>query len=186
MSFENYKNLWVLIETEENTAKNVGYELLTPGRQLADKLGEELVAVVIGADVEAAAKKFGFETLRNEHPERGQSETIRLGTAALSDCDALCFMVADQPMLKRKTVAQELEFFRAHSKNIVGLGHNGVRGTPCLFPARFFPELLSLEGDVGGSAVIKNHLDELLLFESPEAELRDVDTKAALAAIREQ
>ena len=56
MSFENYKNLWVLIETEENTAKNVGYELLTPGRQLADKLGEELVAVVIGADVEAAAK----------------------------------------------------------------------------------------------------------------------------------
>ena len=33
-------------------------------------------------NVEAAAKKFGFETLRNEHPERGQSETIRLGTAA--------------------------------------------------------------------------------------------------------
>ena len=31
-------------------------------------------------NVEAAAKKFGFETLRNEHPERGQSETIRLGT----------------------------------------------------------------------------------------------------------
>ena len=49
-------------------------------------------------NVEAAAKKFGFEALRNEHPERGQSETIRLGTAALSDCDALCFMVADQPM----------------------------------------------------------------------------------------
>ena len=48
-------------------------------------------------NVEAAAEKFGFEALRNEHPERGQSETIRLGTAALSDCDALCFMVADQP-----------------------------------------------------------------------------------------
>ena len=31
-------------------------------------------------NVEAAAKKFGFEALRNEHPERGQSETIRLGT----------------------------------------------------------------------------------------------------------
>lgn len=31
MSFENYKNLWVLIETEENTAKNVGYELLNAG-----------------------------------------------------------------------------------------------------------------------------------------------------------
>ena len=137
-------------------------------------------------NVEAAAKKFGFETLRNEHPERGQSETIRLGTAALSDCDALCFMVADQPMLKRKTVAQELKFFHAHSENIVGLGHNGVRGNPCLFPARFFPALLSLEGDVGGSAVIKRHLDDLLLFEAPETELRDVDTKEALEALKKR
>ena len=137
-------------------------------------------------NVEAAAKKFGFETLRNEHPERGQSETIRLGTAALSDCDALCFMVADQPMLKRKTVAQELKFFHAHSENIVGLGHNGVRGNPCLFPARFFPELLSLEGDVGGSAVIKRHLADLLLFEAPETELCDVDTKEALEALKKR
>ena len=135
-------------------------------------------------NVEAAAKKFGFETLRNEHPERGQSETIRLGTAALSDCDALCFMVADQPMLKRKTVAQELKFFRAHSENIVGLGHNGVRGNPCIFPRRFFPELMALTGDVGGNVVIRAHPESLLLYETAAAELRDVDTVEALAAIR--
>ena len=135
-------------------------------------------------NVEAAAKRFGFETLRNEHPERGQSETIRLGTAALSDCDALCFMVADQPMLKRKTVAQELEFFRAHSKNIVGLGHNGVRGNPCIFPRRFFPELMALTGDTGGNVVIRAHPESLLLYETSAAELRDVDTVEALAAIR--
>ena len=126
------------------------------------------------------------KALPRDRIERGQSETIRLGTSALSDCDALCFMVADQPMLKRKTVAQELKFFRAHSKNIVGLGHNGVRGNPCLFPARFFPELLSLEGDVGGSAVIKRHLDDLLLFEAPETELCDVDTKEALEALKKR
>ena len=135
-------------------------------------------------NVEAAAKKFGFETLRNEHPERGQSETIRLGTAALSDCDALCFMVADQPMLKRKTVAQELKFFHAHSENIVGLGHNGVRGNPCIFPRRFFPELMALTGDVGGNVVIRAHPESLLLYETAAAELREVDTVEALAAIR--
>ena len=60
----------------------------------AARFGENKLAAMVNA-----AKKFGLETLRNEHPERGQSETIRLGTAALSDCDALCFMVADQPML---------------------------------------------------------------------------------------
>lgn len=137
-------------------------------------------------NVEAAAKKFDFETLWNAHPERGQSETIRLGTAALSDCDALCFMVADQPMLRRETVAREVDFFLSHRESIVGLSHNGVRGNPCIFPARFFPELLSLEGDIGGSAVIKKHLDDLLLFEAPEAELRDVDTKEALEALKER
>ena len=120
-------------------------------------------------EITALAKECGFETLQNGHPERGQSETIRLGTRALSDCDAICFMVADQPLLRRETLAREVDFFSSHRERIVALGHNGARGNPCLFPARFFPELLALEGDVGGSAVIKNHLDALLLFESPEA-----------------
>ena len=39
MSFEEYKNLWVFVETEENEVKPVGYELLNPGRELADKMG---------------------------------------------------------------------------------------------------------------------------------------------------
>lgn len=48
---ESYKNLWVVVETEEGKAKNVGYELLTVGRTLADKLGQKLVAVVLGKGV---------------------------------------------------------------------------------------------------------------------------------------
>lgn len=131
----------------------------------------------------ALARERGFETLLNEHAERGQSGTIRLGTRALSDCGAICFMVADQPLLRRETLAREVDFFSSHREHIVALGHNGVRGNPCLFPARFFPELLALEGDVGGSAVIKKHPDDLLLFEAPEEEMRDVDTKEALAAL---
>ena len=50
------KNLWVYLETDEGRAKNVGFELLNPGRGMADKLGEELVAVVIGEGVEQAAR----------------------------------------------------------------------------------------------------------------------------------
>ena len=33
MQFEEYKNLWVFVETEENAAKSVGYELLSPWRK---------------------------------------------------------------------------------------------------------------------------------------------------------
>ena len=59
MQFEEYRNLWVFVETEENTAKSVGYELLSPGRVLADKMGGKLVAVVIGGNVKDVVSVHG-------------------------------------------------------------------------------------------------------------------------------
>ncbi len=49
------KDLWVFVETNtDGSAKNVGIELLTPGRQMADKQGGALTAVVIGHHTDAA------------------------------------------------------------------------------------------------------------------------------------
>ena len=49
------KDLWVFVETnEDGTAKNVGIELLSPGKMMAGKQGGQLVAVVIGSGVDAA------------------------------------------------------------------------------------------------------------------------------------
>lgn len=49
------KDLLVFVETnEDGTAKNVGIELLTPGREIATKQGGALAAVVIGNNVQAA------------------------------------------------------------------------------------------------------------------------------------
>ena len=54
------KDLWVFIETnEDGTAKNVGLELLTPGRDLAGKQGGAVAAVVIGSNTDAAVKAAG-------------------------------------------------------------------------------------------------------------------------------
>lgn len=51
------KDLWVFVETnEDGTAKNVGIELLTPGKMMAGKQGGALVAVVIGCGVGEAVK----------------------------------------------------------------------------------------------------------------------------------
>ena len=55
MNKNDYKNLWVYVEVEENIAKPVGFELLGPARKLADKMEQKLVAVVIGGSVEAIA-----------------------------------------------------------------------------------------------------------------------------------
>lgn len=43
-----YKGVWVYIEQVDGQAKGVGFELLGQGRKLADALGEDLAAVVIG------------------------------------------------------------------------------------------------------------------------------------------
>ena len=41
------KDLWVFVETnDEGKARNVGLELLNPGRELAKQQGGKLVAVV--------------------------------------------------------------------------------------------------------------------------------------------
>ena len=51
------KDLWVYIETKEDgSAKSVGLELLGPGRDLADKQGGKLVAIVIGSGVDQAVQ----------------------------------------------------------------------------------------------------------------------------------
>lgn len=61
------KDLWVWIETsEDGSAKNIGLELLNPGRDLAVKQGGALVAVVIGSHVDTAvtaAQRHGADQI---------------------------------------------------------------------------------------------------------------------------
>ena len=146
----------------------------------ADRLGP--VAVVARRpEAEAMAAEFGFLAVHNPHPDWGVSYTIRLGLDAVGDCGGAMFLVADQPLLRRETAAALADLSRAHPDRLVGLAHGGVRGNPCIFPARFFPALRALRGDRGGGAVIRRHMDELLLLEAPARELADVDTLQALA-----
>jgi hypothetical protein len=51
------KNVWVFIETEYGKEKKVGFELLKPGREIADAVKQELVAIVLGKDVKNVAAK---------------------------------------------------------------------------------------------------------------------------------
>ena len=161
-----------------------GKTLLRRALEAVPKQSFFRVAVVTQYDEAAAlAEEFGFDVIRNDRPEEGLSRTVRLGTEALADCDAILYQVADQPLLQQESVAREVLFFRQHPDRIVGLGHDGVRGNPCIFPKRLFRELTALTGDTGGSAVIRQYPGEVLLYEVPAAELHDVDTAEALAAV---
>jgi len=74
------KDLWVFVETnEDGTAKNVGLELLTPGKMMAKKQGGLLTAVVIGGQVdqaiEAASAYGADQVLVVEGPEYAHYST---------------------------------------------------------------------------------------------------------------
>lgn len=144
---------------------------------------EKLYAIVVVTqyqEIAAIAKEFCFMPIINTAPELGQSHSMKLGIRALEDCDALLFQVADQPLLRRESVAALIDLYCQNPHHIVGLGHAGQRGNPCIFPGCFFPELLRIEGDHGGNVVIRQHEQALLLYEVSAQELVDVDTAEAL------
>lgn len=148
------------------------------------ELFHNVVVVTQYPEIMRLATEFHFSALHNPHPELGASHTLQLGLTQLRDCDGVLFMVSDQPMLRRETVADLIRFWTQQPDSIAAVGHNGVRGNPCLFPARFFPELMELTGDRGGSAVIRRHEEALVLLETGAQELFDIDTPEEAQAIQ--
>ena len=71
----SYKGVWILGEQEAGKIKSVSYELLKRGRELADKLGVELTAVMLG-------KKMAREGLQ-ELVYRGADNVIVVEDPAL-------------------------------------------------------------------------------------------------------
>lgn len=141
----------------------------------------ERVAVVTQyPEVLELAEGFRFAPVRNKHPNWGVSHTIRLGLETLEGLDGAMFLVSDQPLLRRESVRALAELWKSRPEKLAALAHHGVRGNPCVFPARFFPELLALQEDRGGNTVIRRHEEDLVLLEVPEQELADVDTPEAL------
>lgn len=164
-----------------------GISMIERALDTLSSVGMEKVAVVsYDKRILDAAKKHGFIPVLNPAPQKGISLSIRLGLEAVSDVQAAMFMVADQPLLSRESLLKLLVAHAVSPESISALAVNGKRGNPCIFPAELFPQLMSLEGDVGGSAVIAGHSDRLILVEAPEQELLDVDDRKTLDSVNDE
>ncbi|ACV62556.1 Electron transfer flavoprotein alpha subunit [Desulfofarcimen acetoxidans DSM 771] len=82
------KGIWVFAEQRDAKIKKVTYELLSAGRGLADQLGEELCAVLLGKDVAGLAAALG---------EYGADKVYVVDNEKLAEytCDAYVNVVAD-------------------------------------------------------------------------------------------
>ena len=143
-----------------------------PAERLSD-----IVVVTQYDSIAVLAEERGFRAVINSRPDLGLSRSVMLGTEALKDrCDGIIYQAADQPRLKRGSVSEMIDMFRGSPDRIVCMSSAGRRGNPCIFPRKYFDELLALSGDSGGRSVIGRHGDDVMLFEASEAELKDIDT----------
>jgi electron transfer flavoprotein alpha subunit len=55
MSISEYKGVWVFVEQRDKKVQSVSVELLGKGREIADKLGSKLTAVILGHEIKAKA-----------------------------------------------------------------------------------------------------------------------------------
>ncbi len=57
-NLDDYRDVWVVVEQEDNEVRSITYELLGEGRKLADSLGVKLGAVLIGHEVDAMVSQL--------------------------------------------------------------------------------------------------------------------------------
>ncbi|PZN96048.1 MAG: 4-diphosphocytidyl-2C-methyl-D-erythritol kinase [Alphaproteobacteria bacterium] len=186
----------------------VGAIILAAGRSsrmggehklLADWQGKPLVAhvadaiaaaglpapvVVLGAraaEVRAAlGDRPAHYVVAEDHAE-GLSRSLRAGIAAVPpDWSAALVCLGDMPRVEPGLLAA----LAAAPGDVALPVCDGKRGNPVRWSRRHFARLMTLEGDVGGKAVLA---DALTLTEVPapgDAVLDDIDTPEALAALR--
>ncbi len=117
-----------------------------------------------------------IQVVRNEHSELGISSSLQLGLLADKFADAYLCCVADQPYLTWNTINQLIEGFKESGKGIGCTAKEGTLGNPAIFSHKYLPELLALDGDVGGKQVLQRHLEDVFSYEvANEQELEDID-----------
>ena len=134
------------------------------------------VLVVVGsraADMAADLAGLPVTVVVNEGWEEGMASSIRAGIRALpAGAEGVLFLVCDQIAVDGALVERLLEVQRTHPDAVLACGYAGTRGTPSVFPARCFPQLLELQGDRGARGLLQG--EGVLVLSFPEGEA-DVD-----------
>ena len=151
--------------------------LLQAARDLqTEGIQTELLVVSQYEEILQEGKKMGFYPVYNGRSKEGITVSLKLGAgAAGEDNEAFLFSVADQPCMRPETVAAFVKGFGASGKGMGAMCSKSRRGNPAIFRSFYRDKLLSLEGDRGGSVLMKAYPQDLWLMECRPEELLDVD-----------
>jgi len=140
------------------------------------------VVVTQYEEIYEKALEYGYYPVKNPEPDLGISHSIHLGLRKILEIepnvDGVLFSVCDQPYLKRSTLEHLINNYKISEKELASLVYDGTLGNPCIIGKKYFLDLFTLSGDVGGKKVIKKHLEDLeLIMAEDQKELIDIDIK---------
>ncbi len=159
-----------------------GSPLICRALDATESIFTRRIVVTRHDDVAELCRIRGIDVIRHNLPYR--SDTVRLGLSAM-EVDHCMFLPGDQPLLRRETTAA-LTFAAAHIPDVIWrTACNGIPGSPVIFPAWAYPELLNLPEGKGGGAVIKRHPQQVrLLPVADPLELADTDSPEELEQLK--
>ncbi len=150
-----------------------------------DGIFAQRVVVTRSEDVASLCKDRGIRTVLHDLPHR--SDTVRLGLEAMDGIDRCMFTTADQPLLRRETVAALALSSANDPDSIWRTAYEDVQGSPVIFPKWAFPELQNLPEGKGGGVVIKKYPERLRTVSVRDMyELKDVDSPQDLSELLER
>ncbi|RLE20986.1 MAG: hypothetical protein DRJ50_09890 [Actinobacteria bacterium] len=116
--------------------------------------------VVTGFEAERvheSIRGYNTEIIFNPEHTQGMSTSLRAGLTSLTlDTDAALIVLGDMPDIKSDSINQLIQSFNpAQGREICIPVYKGKRGNPVLWSRRFFPDLCSVTGDIGGRCLFE-------------------------------
>ena len=114
--------------------------------------------VVLGAHADQVApvlEGLDVDIVIAQDWEEGMAASLRAGIQAVREASGALILVCDQPQVTVEHLRALIDAFEPGG--IVASDYGDALGPPCLFDRTYFPELLSLTGDVGARRLLNRH-----------------------------
>lgn len=107
-------------------------------------------------EIKELGKKLNYKVVTNKFPNKGQSESIKLGVENSPQCEGYMFFVGDQPLINKEDIERLIKVFKEDKNYIVIPKYKDKTGNPVIYPSIYKKQILDLEGDKGGKSIIKS------------------------------
>jgi molybdenum cofactor cytidylyltransferase len=137
--------------------------------------------------VEAALAGLPVEFVHNPKFADGLGGSLGVGIAALPEqADGVIVCLGDMPQVDSATMDRLIAGLAPEKGALIAVpAMDGQRGNPVVWSRRFFPELMTVEGDIGARQLIARYSEAVAEVPvSGSATLTDIDTPEALDAVK--